>query len=115
MKKVNQKNYAQIGREIFEEDKLYEEDIIFKGELRNNLIELVNIGIKKDLDLEELIDRLCDLSPVIDFIYKFSDLCHKFFDDLRTFELFVILFFKKNYIPNNFTKFEKIGIKIEIS
>lgn len=103
-----------LGREIFEEDKFYEEDIIFKGELRDNLIELVNIGIKNDLDLEELIHRLCDLSPIIDFIFKFSELCHKLFDDLRTYELFIILFFQKNYIPNNFTKFEKIGIQSKL-
>ncbi len=61
-----------VGRVIYEENEeniFYEEDIIFKGDLRDNLIELINKGIKNDLDLNIFINELCDL----DFTYYFSE------------------------------------------
>ena len=75
-KSESKKLCLMIWREIYEENeenKFYEEDIIFKGDLRDNIIEKINEGIKNDLDLNIFINELCGLSPAIDFNYKFSE------------------------------------------
>lgn len=96
-KSETKKFCSLIGREIYEDN--YNESVLFNGDLKANMMELIDEGIKNNMDLNEFISKLCNLSPIIDFIYHFSELyCHLFYSEniSKIYDFFVVFMFKKN-------------------
>lgn len=101
-----------VGKEIIEsKKKYYEENIFFKDPLRNNLVKVLNDALKKNFEYKNFISELCNVSKIIEFIYKISELYSKLFDDNKNeklFEYFVKFLFRKRYDENLINKIGNI-------
>ena len=60
-----------IGREIIEsKNKLYEEEILFNGEIKEKIIYLINNVIKNDENEDTFISKLLNISKILRLIYE---------------------------------------------
>jgi len=88
-----------LAKEIIEDNNIiYNEQILFNGKLREEVIKVINEGIKSNIELNDFIFKLLKISKVIENLSKVVEIYSgkKGYNDADNIILFTVFFFKKN-------------------